>query len=310
MAELGLVESVDTINDGDFLTADLTAGATVLPVDNTDIFETDTNTGSVQINAVTYDYSSVDSDGSTITLTSGLLADADMNDSVYVWPLTPVKIALVTIDEGIGDSIPARVPSGLAVFTALDDGPREPDLQETVALEEDDHGWVVSEIIGQSPTVATSNFEPAHRLRQGKAASQNTRSDGDPVTVVFDRDTTPIGILRNDDRDTFTVTKTGLYLINAQVGWQNNTEHATMMMAVMRDAATLRRDWVYKTTDDNTVVCHVSVSVYLSAGMEISVTAAQNSGSTLALEASSLTGIDIVLLDAAPSDDSDDDVDV
>lgn len=161
MPEFGVVDEVKTVNDGDFLTADLTIGTTVLPVDNTDIFETETLTGTVQVNGEVHAYTSVDPTNSTITLASGLVAAASLNDSVYVYPLAPVKYAYVTLTGGEGDSLSVRVPHYLTAYMSLVDGPREPGQGESVTVDDVAGELVLIDVLGIPPVLDGSFLDPS-----------------------------------------------------------------------------------------------------------------------------------------------------
>lgn len=178
MPEFGVVDAVKTVNDGDFLTSDLIVGTTVLPVDNTDIFETATLTGTVQINGEVHAYNAVDTTNSTITLASGLVAAASLNDPVYVYPLTPVKYAYVTLTGGEGDSLSVRVPHNLVAYASLTDGPREPGQGESVTVDDVDGELVLLDVVGAQPVFDASTATIVTATDGG----ERVQIDGDGIT--------------------------------------------------------------------------------------------------------------------------------
>jgi hypothetical protein len=136
MTLYGTIADVSTTNLGENLTAAAILGATTLSVTYPPTF--DEAGGQVLINGEIYSYTGIDADLGTITLASGLLAAADDDDRVEIYPARPVKVAMVEFDVDETDALPITVPH--AMKDVLADGMREPGAGESVLIEERSSG--------------------------------------------------------------------------------------------------------------------------------------------------------------------------
>lgn len=144
----GLVLEVSILPAGTKLTADHPISSTVLNVQDTLAF--DEAGGSVSINGVIYLYSALDSEQSTMTLTTGLTTLVEEGTSVLLNP--PGEEKWATVDQELGeDMIIARVPHWLA--DKLPDGIREESERESVIIAVQYDGWTVTDIVGQQPAI-------------------------------------------------------------------------------------------------------------------------------------------------------------
>jgi hypothetical protein len=147
---------------GGALTADAAAGATVLAIDDCADLD-DVNGGSVSINGVGYTYTDVDDDPdnaagpiSTITLSSGLVADADVGDQVIMTDanggLQRQVIAQVVLDgDDPGDTLDATVNDALA--QRLLAGVR-PGVAEAVKLQwDEDDNLSIVDVLGAPASI-------------------------------------------------------------------------------------------------------------------------------------------------------------
>lgn len=128
----GTILEVSTVNVGDFLAADASAGATSLVV--TDARPFNELGGTLTLNAEQYAYTAVNPDTGTITLATGLGGAALADDRVELHPPKPVKTALVDMLVEGGEAVRATVPYTLAAVLA--DGLRDVGAGESVLLEE------------------------------------------------------------------------------------------------------------------------------------------------------------------------------
>lgn len=126
----GKLLSVETRNLGEPLTVAASIGATSLSVEDATTF--DENGGAVTIEGVTYSYSGITVDPDTLILTAATTVALDEGVKVDVFPASPVKTALVSLEDG-GDTIPATVPHTLLEKFA--DGTRDVSQAEAVTLE-------------------------------------------------------------------------------------------------------------------------------------------------------------------------------
>lgn len=137
----GKVHSVETYPSGTQVVAGYAAGATVLEVGSyLDLQETG---GTVTILGALYSYT-LNTDASTITLGSGLLAAIEDGEEVLAYPPSLEKRVYAYVDDG-EDAVIAVVPHALQ--GDLDEGIREETGRETVVLEEVRGTWMVQNIV-------------------------------------------------------------------------------------------------------------------------------------------------------------------
>lgn len=149
----GTVLNVNVETLGDALTADAASDATVIVVDDAADFELgDDATGQLLLNDVVYTYIAVDDDTGEITLASGLTADAEDADEVFLYdPLYEIAstektadVRLHDVEQG-GDPIYATFAQHLV--EKLGEGIRGV-RGETVLLERDRGEWRIVDVLG------------------------------------------------------------------------------------------------------------------------------------------------------------------
>lgn len=130
--QYGTIIDISTVNVGESLTAAAAATTTVLPLSDVAVFS-DLG-GKVYVDGTRYDYTAVDRTANTITLSSGLVVDAVVDDRVELFPPAPVKLALVDFGIDEGEAVQVTIPHELA--TGLADGLR-PEADREIALVEE-----------------------------------------------------------------------------------------------------------------------------------------------------------------------------
>lgn len=155
----GRVVNVTGIPLGSNLTADLAAGATVLPLKDAEPFDEITG-GTVQIGDTTYTYAAlgVDNDADTVTLDSGLVAAAAEGDRVDAWDPVNSEIqteyrALVAVPGMLDNDEPLDATLSQSLALLLPEGSREPGEGESVTLELRDTEWVIVDVVGKTPAI-------------------------------------------------------------------------------------------------------------------------------------------------------------
>jgi hypothetical protein len=136
----GTVIDVSTTNTGEPTLVDSLAASSVLTVANAWTF--DQLGGQLRVNGLVLDYLTVDAGTGVITLTVPLAADVLADTYVEIWPLAPVKVALV--DFGIlegSEAVAVTVPHSMVAV--IPDGMREDWTRETVLVEERSPGELV-----------------------------------------------------------------------------------------------------------------------------------------------------------------------
>jgi hypothetical protein len=158
VAESGRVQVVYTANVGSPLTADVAAGATVLFIDDTSDFDTD---GTLHVGGQTVAYSAVDDDTGQVTLTAPVAAAADAGDLVTLWD-TGLDQAAVEYRAHVelpglldnADAVDATIRHTLIAY--LEEGIRTPGTGESVRMERQGSDWVVVDVLGKQPAVAST----------------------------------------------------------------------------------------------------------------------------------------------------------
>lgn len=149
----GTIVSVTRSELGDSLRVAAATGDTVLTVGDTSEFDSIAG-GQLQVNGAVYDYVAIDEDDETVTLATGLLADADEGDRVFVIDAGTGRVAvegraLVALPgrQANDDSIDADVAQALVPL--LVDGLRDPGAGESVTMTERDGSWTVVDVHGK-----------------------------------------------------------------------------------------------------------------------------------------------------------------
>jgi microcystin-dependent protein len=105
-----------------------------------------------------YNYASADIDLETITLSAGLPTGKTLtvDDALYVYPRADDFYADVAIDDVGTDVVSARVPQMLRTILEEGHGSAGQVVRATHGGGEE---WVVTELVGETPTISTGNFE-------------------------------------------------------------------------------------------------------------------------------------------------------
>lgn len=155
MSEQGRVEEVTIDYVGDVLVADAAIGATTLNLN--DAADFDEFGGSLQINGLTYTYTTKDDLLDTVTLPGpGLTVAALADDAVRLYPLVEEKIATISIPN-FDDAVRAVIP--FAMSNMFDPGIREAFDQESVLVEMTTEGWVIQNVIANIPLVKSTGID-------------------------------------------------------------------------------------------------------------------------------------------------------
>lgn len=149
----GLLVEVTVTGQGSMLTADVTTGTTVLPIEDVSTFSTEG--GTVELNGVRYDYSTVDETASTMKLLTGLatgLDDTTPVELVYGGEVALSYEALVDFEDG--DALP--IPIGYEQRDRWAPGAYEPPVP---VLVQDDYS-ALSDAPGRTPVLDGSMIDP------------------------------------------------------------------------------------------------------------------------------------------------------
>lgn len=152
------------------LTADVSTSATTLPVEWTELF--DSAGGVLELNDVRYNYIEVDDDADTITLDSGLLAGAAIDDPVFVVEGGQVAREY-TLVVSLGEGDPVEVPISFAERDLWPEGVYDDPVPVVLS---DDHELIL-EVPNRTPERIGSFIDPA-------TLPPPPTSDGNPPSVA------------------------------------------------------------------------------------------------------------------------------
>lgn len=189
----GKVVSVETRNLAEPAVADAAVAATTLYVNDASTF--DENGGFVSVNGDLLVYLTTDVDANTITLAAGLATAIADQDSVEVYPPTPVKTALVSLGDDGGDSVPATVEH--ALLDKLTDGTRDDATAETVVLEQrGTYDLVAVDLVGEQLVQRSLDYvesEAGYGLDESVTQMQDARVLGELGAAGLSVDTLKVG---------------------------------------------------------------------------------------------------------------------
>jgi microcystin-dependent protein len=158
---VGRVVAVHKNRLGCTVSSTVTTGATIVPVDSAVVdFDEDGGQFVHQPTGNVYDYDSADSDLETITLSAALPGGRTLavDEALYVVRADGSKAddyyADVAIDDVGTDVVSARVPQSLRMILAEGHG-----SGQVVRLAAGGEEWQVTELVGETPTISTGNFE-------------------------------------------------------------------------------------------------------------------------------------------------------
>lgn len=150
----GRVASVMTKTMGSTLDEDHLLGETTLLVADAGDFTEEG--GELLIEESTYSYTvlsfgeSPEEEGevSQLGITPGLVEDVEAGTTVAILPASNEKVALVLVSEEVDDAIQARIPHGMK--DRFPDGVREIEQQESVSVAQDDDGYYIIDVMGET----------------------------------------------------------------------------------------------------------------------------------------------------------------
>jgi hypothetical protein len=149
----GVIIDVQTVNVGEPLTADVSAGATVLPVAAADTFSE--LGGLLTVAGTAYVYTAIDTTANTITLATGLaVAATALSDRVEIYPPRAVRRAFLDLGGEESEGVWAVVPQ--AMVTTLADGLRDAGRGEAALVEERTAGELYLKDVAAAADVAPS----------------------------------------------------------------------------------------------------------------------------------------------------------
>lgn len=151
--EQGFITNVVIDDSGTELVADVVAGATTLFV--ADAYSFNSEGGSLELNGISYSYSTIDYELNTITVSP--VAAALAEDKVYVLPRGSTKVAMVNTDDG-DEGVRAIVP--FEMTDAIDDGIRDPWDQESIFISDETGRWEVKALDEEIPNRDASYIDP------------------------------------------------------------------------------------------------------------------------------------------------------
>lgn len=189
----GTVASVDATPLGSELAAIANIGDTLLTLTDVTDFWDGTR---LNLNGVTYAYTTVDDTAQTVLLTTPLTKAGDVADAVQVWDTASNLVAVLTEatviaqgDSSTGDPIMAIIAPGVIPYLPI--GPRDPANDgdaENVTLEEVNGVWHVTGLAGSSmtQTLTGATFETADSgLRMWFSGTPNVVDTADQVNVYY-----------------------------------------------------------------------------------------------------------------------------
>jgi hypothetical protein len=160
----GFIHSVTSTPHGSRLVTAEAAGSTVLNVNDAGDFAEDggtlvvstPDTGDLtKVNETEYDYSTVDYDADTVTLTSGLVVAAEEGDWVKVVPQGLSKVATVVIADR-DEAVLAAVPVSLT--RVVPDGVRTEGEHEPVVIALRDYEWTITDLPGRAAALRSVDY--------------------------------------------------------------------------------------------------------------------------------------------------------
>lgn len=155
----GRIETVWVERYGCNLVADAAIGATVLSVSLTaDLDEAGGQLQHVETGTI-LDYTTIDPDAETVTLTSPLAAALSDGDTLRVYPLSDDLFASVRLDDAAADEEPIEARVAQSLRTVVAEGVRDGE-REQVRVEDTGTEWVVTDVVGTAPVINGSYIDP------------------------------------------------------------------------------------------------------------------------------------------------------
>lgn len=188
----GRVMSVETRNVSEPTVAPASIGATTLYVNDASTFEE--TGGVVTIGGVQLGYTATNLDDDTITLAVALTVALDEQELVELHPVTPVKTALVSLDDS-GDNLEVVVPHSL--LDKLVDGTRDDSTAEAVTLERRGaYEWLIADAPAKPLEQASLDYvegEEGYGLTEAGVQVQDLQATGEIGAPVVSADQIVLG---------------------------------------------------------------------------------------------------------------------
>lgn len=192
MTYTGRVMSVETRNLSEPTVAAAIVGATTLYVNDASTF--DEAGGLVLVNGESLAYTAIDIDLDAITLAAALTTAVDEQELVEVVPATPVKTALVSLDDS-GDSIEVVVPHTL--LDKMLDGTRDDATAESVTLERRGaYEWLIADAPAKPLEQASLDYiegEVGYGLTEAGVQVKDMQATGEVGAAVVSADQINLG---------------------------------------------------------------------------------------------------------------------
>lgn len=155
----GKLEAVWVERYGCHLTASAAINDTVLSVSFTaDLSEDGGQLQHVETGDI-LDFTTIDPDAETVTLTSPLAAAIDEGDTLRVYPLSDDLFASVRLDDAADDEEPIEARVSQALRPVIPEGVRE-DERESVRVEGVGTEWVVQDVVATAPLIDGAFLDP------------------------------------------------------------------------------------------------------------------------------------------------------
>jgi hypothetical protein len=231
--EYGVILNVDEEIDGSVLTSDAATDDTVLYVDDTTDFEEEG--GDVIIDEVIYEYTAVDDEAGTITLATGLLADAAAETYVDITPSGDDRIATVRIDNAHDEGEYIEAPILHSLFPFLAPGARDQRGGEQVKLRDDGSGWIVVDVLGQVPVPDPEILQPpgggggtGSLEALGRASVEAAPLGADDEEFTEDLGGLTVEVQRSGDTNSWAVKHERALYVNTDTPGGNGDMHAIL----------------------------------------------------------------------------------
>lgn len=305
----GVVTAITTDWRGDTLAADVSSGATVLPVSSVVDFDEDGGWLVVGDSAPKA-YLTVDEDANTVTLAGAVGAAYELGLPVDIWDPTVTGggakvveyVATVELHDNTGS------PDAVIPHDTIPTSGTELLIGATVRIAEDAGGdWYVAKVVGRTPVV-NQTFVEAPMVSLTKAADQAV---ADSTTVTITSWTASPGtkegffgwgnehMAPRSDFSGVDILSPGAYLVIATVDWANNTSGGrTSNLVLSRAGVDVETTQVAGAPAPGGRSTQQVQRLFVAEGNEaVKVTVSQSSGGSLNVRAN-LTSLQVLRVSA------------
>lgn len=243
----GRVLSVETRNVAEPTTASAAIGATILYVNDASTFNE--TGGLVTILGELVDYTAANVDDDSLTLAVPLTVALEEQELVELYPPTPVKTALVSLDDN-GDNLEVTVPHSL--LDKLVDGTRDESTAESVTLEpRGAYEWLIADAPAKPLEQVSTDYvegEQGYGLTESGVQVRDLQATGDigAATVAADE-----MLLAGEDLGELLdqipgATKWASRGNTSATQWAGNTSGTTELRCFVFDAGELKAGIAYR----------------------------------------------------------------